>query len=506
MKRLFAFTLALCMVLISLAACGETKPAVTTPAVTDGTTAPVTDAQTTEPAVSTEPAEQCGVPDELDYNGYEFTILTAGNVAYDDFSFEEDTGIVLDNAQYQRKAVVEADLNVSGLLERQVASSFGNGPGYQKISNAVSSNDTVYDLGLIGTYDCTQLAITKNLYDLRSIKYVDLERSWWDQDANNDLNIKGLMFFTTGDITVSNNNQTFTIVFNKKIAEEEKIEDPYALVKEGKWTYAKLREMVKTVSEDINGDDIMDMRDKYGMIVWDDSVMAAVNSVGVRCCSMDENGQVTLTLNNETTTNVLNEWFAMTYDKNTAIYNQRYSSTNATHGNATKMWQEDRALFRNFLIDNVHALREVESDFGILPYPKLTEEQSRYYSTLAPYNGQFICVPVIQEDIERVGAITEALAYHGQQIVRPAFYEKTLFGGVIRDEESADMLDIMFSNYIYDFGWYFQVGEYNNMLIKMVRAYAEDFSSRYTAAERAAGIKLKQINKSFTSLAEKRNK
>jgi hypothetical protein len=261
--------------------------------------------------------------------------------------------------------------------------------------------------------------------------------------------------------------------------------------------------MVRTVSDDINGDDVMDMRDKFGMIVWDDSVMATVNSVGSRCCTIDENGTITLTLNNEATVNVLTKWFEITYDKNTCIYNQRHSANNATNGNAAKMWEEDRALFRNFLLANVHDFRDTESDYGILPFPKLSEDQDTYYSTLAPYNGQFICVPSVQGDMTRLGAVTEALAYHGQKIVRPAYYEKTLYGTVIRDEESREMLEIMFGSFIYDFGWYCQIGAYNDMLINMVRKYETDFVSKYTSKERAALVKVNLVNKEFAELAGK---
>ncbi len=507
MKKLLSLTLVIAMLALSLFSCstdGSGDDATSTSAPNETSAPALTDPPVTEPPV-TEYVEPYSVPEaEMNYDGYQFSILTAGNVAFNDFDFQEDSGVVLDNAQYIRKTTVEQKLDI--IIEQtkdENKSSFGNGPGFKRISNAVSANECIFDLGLIGTYDSTQLAVNQCLADFRSIKYIDLERSWWDQDANNDLSINGLLFLTTGDITVSNNNQTFTLIFNKTLAKETKIEDPYTLVKEGKWTYDKLQQMVKTVSEDINGDDIMDMRDKYGMIVWDDSVMAAVNSAGQRCCTIDSNGQITLTLNTEATVNVLNEWFEMTYDKNTAIYNQRHSANNATHGNAAKMWEEDRALFRNFLIENVHDLREIESDFGILPYPKLAEEQSRYYSTLAPYNGQFLCVPAVQNDMDMLGAVTEALAYYGKQIVRPAFYEKTLFGGVFRDEESKDMLDIMFNSYIYDFGWYCQIGEYNSVLIKMVRAYETDFVSKYTAKERAANVKVKNVNKEFDELAQK---
>lgn len=39
-----------------------------------------------------------------------------------------------------------------------------------------------------------------------------------------------------------------------------------------------------------------------------------------------------------------------------------------------------------------------------------------------------------------------------RKLIVPAYYEKTLMGKVKRDDESEEMLDIVFSNILYDFG------------------------------------------------------
>ena len=448
---------------------------------------------------SGEPGDVYDVPD-VKYDGHELQILSAGNVAYDDFSFSESSEVVLDNAQYLRKATVEQKFDVTiKFSKKENKSSFGEGPGFQEISRAVGAEDCVYEVCLIGTYDATNLAVTNNLYDLASLDYVNLNNSWWDQNANEDLSINGLMFFTTGDLSVGNNNATFTLVFNKTLAAETEIEDPYELVKNDKWTYEKLYGMVKKVSLDVDGNQEMNMRDKFGMIIWDDSVMAVVNSVGSRVCTVGEDGNVSLTFNNERTIGAFNAWIEMVLDKETSICNQRFGSANGTVG---EMWEQGRALFRNCLINTVHSMRLMEADFGILPYPKLTEDQERYYSTLAPYNGQFICVPLVLEDEERTGIITESLAYYGSTIVRPAFYDKTLYGQNFRDEQSGEMLDVILSSYIYDFGWYYQIGGYNERLMDLVRAYSSEFASMFAAGEVQANTKLSTINDSYKSVVD----
>ncbi len=142
----------------------------------------------------------------------------------------------------------------------------------------------------------------------------------------------------------------------------------------------------------------------------------------------------------------------------------------------------------------IPGFREMESDFGILPYPKLDANQDGYFHTVAPYNSQFICVPLVQDDVERTGVITEALAYHGQKIVNDAYYDVNLVGQSARDEESSEMLDIVFDSLVFDIGYFYQVGTYNKELIYMVRDMNTNFTSMYDTNSSRAEMLLDVIN------------
>ena len=139
----------------------------------------------------------------------------------------------------------------------------------------------------------------------------------------------------------------------------------------------------------------------------------------------------------------------------------------------------------------------MESDFGILPYPKLNTTQEEYYHTVAPYNSQFICVPLIQNDVERTGTITEALAYYGQKIVLPAYYDVTLIGQSARDEESEAMVEIILDPLVFDIGYYYQIGPYNKQLIIMIRNHDRNFASMYDSYKNTATALLKVINEYY---------
>lgn len=474
---LFAFSLLLC---ICLVACGNT------PAETTG---PI------ETIAITEAAEELGIPETGDFGGHTFTILYAGHAVSTEFGFEEESAIALENAQYKRVKTVEQAYNVDIVeVQKKSSATNGNGAGYQELSKAANAGTTDYDLTLTSAYDVSVLAYNGYLYDMASIPGIDLSKSWWDQNATDSLTVNGVTFFTTGDITVSDNYATFALMFNKKLLKDYGLESPYDMVYDGTWTFEKFGKMCKTVSEDLDQDGVMDTNDRFGLLVWDDSIVGVVNAAGERCATIGADGEIQLTFYNDTTLAALEQYAAIAYDTEYALTYQRHATTAEV---LKTMWPGDQALFLTSYMSSIQGCRSMESDFGILPYPKLNEQQDAYYSCVAPYNARFICVPLVQEDVERTGVITEALAYYGKQIVTPAYYDVNLIGLSTRDEESSDMLDIIFGNRVYDIGYFYQIGPYNKQLILMLREYQTNFASMYDTYRPAAEATLKVINQFY---------
>ena len=481
MKKIICTLLAALMVCFALASCGGDETVTTT-----------------APDGSGDNAEE-GIILSGDFNNDEFRILSAGQsgAAVNDFNFEEETSSTLDAAQYKRVLTVESAFNVDiveDIKEGYSSASSGTpGPGFTLINTQVASGTTNYDLALIAGYDVSQLATIGYLYDMNSVPNLDLANSWWDQNAINSLGIRDVVFFTTGEITVSDNNTAYCIMFNKKLAEDYSIEDPYQLVKDGKWTIAKLTELAKKVSEDLNQDGVYDENDRYGLLVWDDSITGIVNAAGQRCCTINDEGKIELTLYNETTLNALNQYTELAYDDQYAFRYQRKTLAGSSY------WQNNQGLFFTALVGEMPTYREMENDFGILPYPKLTEVQENYYTTISPYNSQFICIPVVNSNIQRTGILTEALGYYGEKDITPALYDVTLKGQSARDSESSEMLDIIFGNIVYDIGYYYQVGPYNKQLIIYLREGNNAWASMYETYSTKAQSTLDTINAAYDS-------
>ena len=96
-------------------------------------------------------------------------------------------------------------------------------------------------------------------------------------------------------------------------------------------------------------------------------------------------------------------------------------------------------------------------------------------------------------DYSRSGIIVEELAYQGNKILTPAYYDQTLIGRSVRDMESVDMLDIIFSTRVFDVGQYYNVGTYKDQLAKLFTTRTE-ITSLYDTYRSAAESKIEAIN------------
>ncbi|MCL2814819.1 MAG: hypothetical protein FWD23_09490, partial [Oscillospiraceae bacterium] len=95
-------------------------------------------------------------------------------------------------------------------------------------------------------------------------------------------------------------------------------------------------------------------------------------------------------------------------------------------------------------------LRSMEADFGVVPFPKADENQSRYY---AASNGAWPkIIPNTAPNPERTGIILEALAAESKNLTIPAFIEICLKTKYVRDEESSEMLTIILNSVTEDLG------------------------------------------------------
>lgn len=498
MKKILPMLLAALFLCSALAACGGTPAETTAPPETQ---APETQAPANDTPDLPDPAE-------IDIAG-EFHILVSGNMRKNDFFSEDDDGTAVEIAVYRRNEVVKEKYGVEITSEDVTAfgSTTGSGTGFTKIYTDYMAGDHLYDAALIGTYDVATLAYNGFIHDLNDVPHIDLSKAYWDQKANADLSINGRMYYTTGEITVSDNIMTHAILFNKDLRAEYGLDDPYALVRNDDWTLETFSRLVKQVGEDLNQDGIFDANDKYGLLTFNDPMVAILAASGEKIASINGDGLIELTFYNERVVDLYDRFTALNFDQ-VHVYNYQYDNVRGV-ATALATWDtvrdsvfsEGRALFYTNLFEAVDRHRDSETDFGILPYPKMDKEQEEYGHAVSAYHSQFICVPEMAEDHARSGIVLEELAYQGLRLLTPAYYDQTLVGKSVRDEESVDMLDIIFSTRVFDVGQYYNVGTIKDQLGK-IYVTRTPITSMYESYKMSAQIKIDTINEIMQDLAE----
>ena len=360
---------------------------------------------------------------------------------------------------------------------------------------------------MVGTYDAAQLALGLYLQDLNSTPYIDLEKSWWDQKANEDLSINGVVFYTTGDISFVDNICTHMIMFNKGLMSELSLQSPYELVKNDSWDFDTFEQYIKKASKDLDGNDTKDENDRYGLLTWNDVIHQALHSSRQRVATINSNGYMGLTVYNDVTVNLMQSYTELFYDNtNTFNYSLRVSSQSNWDPVRKAMFDNGQALFYTTLFTTVPKHRDSSTDFGIIPYPKYTESQSEYGHYVSATHSQMMCIETIHPNVEMVSMIAEDLAYTSQQLVKPAYYDDTLIGKQVRDDESIEMLDIIFSSRVFDVGIYYKIGANQTIaanLTALLSTGVNDFTSRYQKVQAGAQQMIDGINDQFESLRNK---
>ncbi len=486
-KKLCSLTALL--LLAALCSCGQ-KPA----DITEGSS------DTPEVTDTADFSSVLDIPTEYDYDGYEVNILVSGNFRNNDFDGATDSKDVVSIAQHRRNTEVEQAYKVKINVDDQIAfgsQKTGSGTGYDAFSKMYSSQSYDYDFATIGSYNAGSCAYNGYFADLNSLPNVDLSKSWWSQDANNQFKIKDKMYFTTGDITLAENRVVHLIVFNKELLASSELTSPYDLVENGKWTWDELARQTKTISEDLNGDDVMNEKDKYGMMTWADAYMAAVASVGSQIATVNKDGTLELTLMNDRTSSIVQKYADIIFDTTTCFDYQYGYAQSTWDTNRWGMFSGGQVLYYLASAAIPAQMREYDVEFGIIPYPKLDEAQENHYSLTATYHNQYIAVPFFVEDEERTGMLLEILAYKGKQYVTPAFYDLQLIGRDTRDNESEGMLDIIYKNVIFDPGLVYRLTGMSDSYQQVRSQRTNVFASRYEASKDSAQNDVDAINSLF---------
>ena len=391
------------------------------------------------------------LPDE-DFGGYVFRVISRGDdwhsypVHSRDIIAEKETGDTINDAVYKRNIEVEERFNIKiSLTTMPELTGEGEWGPIRAVEKSHKAGEDNYDLLVaheifVGTsassgYYC-------NWYD---IPYVDLTKPWWNQEVTTQLSIGQKSFLAMSDLSIGSYDNAYVILFNKKHHLEYQVENLYSLVKEGKWTFDKMYSIYKGMYKDLDNDGKRTINDFYGFIEGG-GYLNWFFAGGNRITKKDENNMPYYDLVNERSTTTFFKASEMTLDPGCYRFDWWINV------DIIPMFANNNGLFLGTQVGSISQLRSMEVDFGIIPYPKLDEHQENYNNFIDAHSS-LMAVPQMVQEKEKVGAIIEALSYESYKTVRPAYYDIALKSKFARDDESEEMLDIIFSGTIYDFDY-----------------------------------------------------
>jgi len=391
---------------------------------------------------------------EFDFKSYEYKICQRVNRDYTNsfLDFAELTGDVYEDAVFMRNRKLEDRFNITiTVIERE----------FDQLISIVRSGVDDYDLYTIRGAEVFSFAQEGLINSIKDLPHIDLSKTYWDDFITNQLTVANKKYFAVGAFEFSSYDYAYALVFNKQLIQNYGLENPFDLVKSGKWTFDKFTEMAKAGTFELNGDGKMDERDAWGYIARSHDVLPGFwVGANVKAAEKDKDDLPYNTMGSEKFINVIDKIFDIIHGND--IYYNSFGPSIFADGNV---------LFNDITLHQLKNLRAMETDFGILPYPKFDEIQKEYYTRLGG-NTLFCTVKAAsKEDLERTSVILEAMASESLKTCVPAYYDLMLKTKLARDVESEEIIDSIVTHRVVDFVdnlWVAEIrdGPLNDMFLK----------------------------------------
>ncbi len=424
-----------------------------------------------------------------DMDGKVFTILCTSWVNYapldiTDVFIESSSEDGIESKTYERICYMQEKYSCD-VAQYDIVS----GQELSTILAANRSGDVPYDFGFIRSQNFAALVTAGSLCELSVIPHIDMEKPWWDKASYDSLSLLGKHFGLTSSLTTNDELATWVAYFNKRMISEFQLEDPYQLVRNKEWTYDKTFQMAQVVASDINNDGVWNAEDRYGISHVRDILMGVFNSSGVIIAENDYEGIPEFTFTDDGAITKMTELLSKFY-RTDVVINMHNTDTG---GDESQFFMNGNSLFYFSGIYTGNMLRNMDEEYGILPYPMYNDEQKDYISATSGLYLSLMVVPNGNGDLENLGLFLEDYAWYGYRYIMPEFYDVLLSQKVAFDEESREMLDIAFQNRIYDTG---NIGNYGNIaesLIWLSSSYNKNLSSFIAAELPAAQRKIENL-------------
>ena len=441
-KRTLALLLASCM--LTVPACSEkaADSAEDSAKTSSGITA-LPGENEELPDASEEPDPLADALPEKDMGGWTFRMSIFGNGGIRAETYaEEMNGNVVNDAVYTKIANVGDRFNVDIVLTEAC---LDDGNDQAVLLKSIAAGEDSCEIAQGHDISMANASLEGDFINVYDLPYLDFEKPWWPDATLESMTVLGQMYLMFNNISYENLTATRVMYFNKSLMTDMGFAYPYETVYEGTWTLDEIRNLSDSAYIDLNGNGKRDAFDQYGF----------VSPTYFYCCMepfclepyrKDENGGLYYSMDVERTSELVEKFYNLLFGE---------GGFKNSYDTVVKLFSDGRAMFDySTLGDAVNKFNVSEVVYGILPMPKLNEEQDQYYggSTDRP-----IAVPITVDpaNLDSIGLVVEALNAEGYRNVYPAVYEITMKNRYADQTDDAKMLDIIHDNTIISFTYLF---------------------------------------------------
>ena len=459
-RRFVAFFLAVLSVLIPMltTACGKEEK----PEVPD---TPEESNKILSPAFGDE---------HLKFDNEDFVVLTKTDGAREngynvvDLVVEENLGdsVIIDSVLRRNDAILSNfDINI-----KRVTSASPKADA----SLAIEKQDYSYDSFMLSVTDGLTIALQGTLVDFSEANYIDFTNPWWDRGVIDNLTLLGGTYIALGDLNTVDNDASWCTLFNKDILAAYGTTDAqmYQMVKEGMgvqggWTVDQLTYIAKSsYKEDPNYHNKWELTyggsGTYGLCTQKELGYTLMQAAGITPTKVDSGmAGIVSNLNSQEFQDGIDAAFDFLGNKTSADWYLEMDSVSFDDKwrlIARGGFMANKYAFFVCPVMSINLIREMKSDFGIIPLPKLVDTQEDYGNTLQYYNALCYVVPYrMDEDLnDKSCYVLEAMSYYSspefdeEGCLSYAYYTLLLQAKATRDDDAWDMMDIIFGNRVFD--------------------------------------------------------
>lgn len=405
----------------------------------------------------------------------------------DDLCVEEQNGEPVNDAVWKRNNIVQERYNCS--ISQVKSNDMWNSANIVRTS--VLAGDKAYDGIIASGKNMVALGIEGLLYDLNSFNELDLTRSYWNPSIIEELTLSGKLFYAMGDLSATDNRAVRCLYFNKDLFSKYKLDDPYSLVRSGEWTIEKFLKMVSEGRLDLDGNGEYNENDQWGLYVQPTIGVNLFYATGSRFITKGNDDRLVVSFGTEKGVDLMSAIAdGIKGASDAMLISNDYQTMIPSFAEGHSLFYSEVSLF-------IERFRQYDFDVGMIPMPKFDNSQEKYCQYADGNCLNYVGIPIDSPAPDDTALLLEALSAESFETLTKAYYDICLTGKSIRDEESADMLDIIFNNYTIDYADLLSYSFYNNLATALRGEL--DVASTVASSLESAKTSINEINEKIAS-------